>query len=107
MASPDLEDTESDYGSDFSPEEVVLIQRLLLATDKEGLGEDNPTVNGTEYHDETKAMRVPRVLGRERRTPELETTFRQKGPFGAIPLPVDLGNPDRELLEEFIACKSD
>lgn len=71
MASPatlttatDIEDIDTDYGSDFSwPEEELLVKRIP-ATE-----EDNPIVNDLEQYDTRQTLRVPRVFGREERSP--------------------------------------
>jgi hypothetical protein len=59
-------ESDSDYGSDFSSEEELLINRLLAGQEGvEGI-EDNPILTGLEYHEPVQTVRVPRVLGRER-----------------------------------------
>jgi len=59
-------DGESDYGSDFSPEEEQIVAGLLAAQVAE---EDNPIINEIEHHDPQRTLRLPRVLGREERSP--------------------------------------
>jgi exonuclease V len=62
-----LNDDETDYGSDFSPEEAEIL--LDLASRKQRLDtEDNPIVTDIEDHGE-QALRVPRALGRGSRSP--------------------------------------
>lgn len=60
-----LSDAESDYGSDFSPEEELIVAQLLA-------NEDNPIVNDIEHHGEERTLRLPRVLGRDGRSPLFE-----------------------------------
>jgi exonuclease V len=77
MASPAAEeaiqnaaiDAESDYGSDFSPEEVEIVEALLSPPAEVLAIEDNPIVNDIEYHDAQRTLRMPRVLGREHISP--------------------------------------
>lgn len=58
-----LNDDETDYGSDFSPEEAEIL--LDLASGKQPVDtEDNPIVIEIENHGE-QTLRVPRALGRE------------------------------------------
>ena len=63
-------DGESDYGSDFSPEEEQIVSRLLSGQQIEI--EDNPIVTDIEHHDSAQTLRVPRVFGREQRSPLFE-----------------------------------
>jgi exonuclease V len=75
MASPAIEETtveplndnDSDYGSDFSPEEEQLVQRLL----SRGVEEVNPIpiIPEIEQNDPQQNLRLPRVFGREARSP--------------------------------------
>jgi exonuclease V len=73
MASPatntfklPLNDGGSDYGSDFSPEEEQIVERLLSGQPAE---DDNPIVNEIEHNDPQRTLRLPRVFGREERSP--------------------------------------
>ena len=74
MASPAINgniarpfnDADSDYGSDFSPEEKQIVERLLSGQPVE---DDNPIVNEIEHHDPQRTLRLPRVFGREERSP--------------------------------------
>ena len=66
-----LNDGESDYGSDFSPEEAQILGKLLSGQPVEDV-EDNPIVNEIEHHDPQRTLRLPRVLGRERMSPLFE-----------------------------------
>jgi len=73
MASPaiytieeSLNDGDTDYGSDFSSEEDQIVRRLLSG---QAEIEDNPIVNEIEYHGSDQVLRVPRVFGREERSP--------------------------------------
>lgn len=51
-------DLESDYGSDFSPEEEAIVAKLLAQT----AVEDNPIVNDVEYHGAKHTLRIPRAV---------------------------------------------
>ena len=53
-----LDDIESDYGSDFSPEEEQIVAQLL----SQNATEDNPIVNDVEYHEAEHTLRVPRLV---------------------------------------------
>ena len=75
MASPgiltldhSMNDNESDYGSDFSPEEEQIVASLLLSA-QQPTEDDNPIVNEIEHHDPQRTLRLPRILGREERSP--------------------------------------
>lgn len=60
----------SDYGSDFTPEEDEILQRLASGQPVAIAEiEDNPIVNSVEYHEPSQTLRVPRVFGREERSP--------------------------------------
>lgn len=75
MASPaindhleaSVNDDDSDYGSDFSPEEEQIVSRLL--SERQVEIEDNPIVNEIEHNDAQQALRVPFVFGREQKSP--------------------------------------
>jgi len=77
MASPATEeaikngaiDVESDYGSDFSPEEVEIVEALLSPPAEVVAIEDNPIANDIEYHDAQRTLRMPRVRGRQHISP--------------------------------------
>lgn len=77
MASPALDtpledptnDGDTDYGSEFSPEEVQIVARLISGTIEI---EDNPIVSEIEHNDPQQALRIPRILGREQRSPLFE-----------------------------------
>ena len=60
---------ESDYGSDFSSGEEEIVNGLLLLNSPERLRdiEDDPVITGLEYNDQAHTVRLPRVLGQERR----------------------------------------
>lgn len=64
-----INDGDTDYGSDFSPEEVQIVSRLVSGTVEI---EDNPIVSGVEHNDPQQTLRIPRVLGREQRSPLFE-----------------------------------
>lgn len=83
---------ESDYGSDFSAGEAEIINKLLrsesttTATTTETF-EDNPIVNEIEYHDPPSSLRIPRVLGQDRRVADIEdavTASRSKSTVAAV-----------------------
>jgi exonuclease V len=73
MASPttsnDIEESlnndDSDYGSDLSPEEVVIVEQLLSGKHVD----DNPIINEIEHHDARQNLRLPGIFGREERSP--------------------------------------
>ncbi|KAF7899278.1 uncharacterized protein EAF01_008491 [Botrytis porri] len=72
---PNFADSESDYGSDFSPEVVEIIEKLLspVHQSKEPTDiEDNPIVSEIEYHEPEPALRLPRVVGKEQISPLLQ-----------------------------------
>ncbi|KAF5876270.1 putative exonuclease v protein [Botrytis fragariae] len=72
---PHFADSESDYGSDFSPEEVEIVEKLLspVHQSKEPTEiEDNPIVTEIEYHEPERALRLPRVVGKEQISPLLQ-----------------------------------
>lgn len=56
-------DAESDYGSDFSPEQELLVEALLLQQEAT-VTDDNPIINDIE-DEPRQALRLPRVAGRE------------------------------------------
>ncbi len=71
---PDL-DEDTDYGSDFSPEEELIVAQLLSLPTPEVL-DDNPIVNDDieidlqdEGNQHRQTLRLPRVFGREERSP--------------------------------------
>ncbi len=61
--TPSLDDNDSDYGSDFSPEEEQIVQSLLSDI------EDNLIVSGIERNDTEPVLHIPRILGRDERSP--------------------------------------
>jgi exonuclease V len=73
MASPAIEeatvepldDNDTDYGSDFSPEEEQIVQRLL----SRGVEEVNPIIPEIEQNGPQQDLRLPRVFGGESRSP--------------------------------------
>ncbi|TGO70030.1 hypothetical protein BOTNAR_0004g00150 [Botryotinia narcissicola] len=72
--SPKSADSESDYGSDFSPEEVEIVEKLLspVHSNEPTEIEDNPIVTEIEYHEPERALRLPRVVGKEQISPLLQ-----------------------------------
>ena len=69
--NPDIEtsaaiyDVESDYGSDFSPEQEQIVEALLS---QQQVADDNPILNDIE-DEPRQALRLPRIVGREERSP--------------------------------------
>jgi exonuclease V len=53
-----LDDAESDYGSDFSPEEELIVVQLL----SQNAVEDNPIVNDVEFHEKENTLRIPHAV---------------------------------------------
>jgi exonuclease V len=90
-----MNDGETDYGSDFSPEEEQIVTKLLSGTPVDI--EDNPIVNGVEYAANQPALRLPRVLGRETRYPLFEAARAAK----------ELSEPTSESIKtgEYSDCK--
>jgi exonuclease V len=58
-----VNDYETDYGSDFSPEEEEILFDLASRGQRVET-EDNPIVTKPE-HNEEQALRIPRALGRD------------------------------------------
>lgn len=64
---------DSDYGSDFSIEDIVEVDTLLTnQPSRVEPSEDNPIVNEIEYHDPPSSLRVPRVLGQKHHIADIE-----------------------------------
>ena len=63
--STSLNDPESDYGSDFSPEQEQIVEALLS---QQQVTDDNPITNDIE-DEPRQALRLPRVVGREQKSP--------------------------------------
>jgi exonuclease V len=62
-----INDDETDYGSDFSPEDAEIL--FDLASGKQQFdSEDNPIVTEIEHHEE-QTLRIPRTLCRESKSP--------------------------------------
>ncbi|KAG9247654.1 exonuclease V a 5' deoxyribonuclease-domain-containing protein [Calycina marina] len=59
------EGNETDYGSEFSPEEEQIVERLLSGKIEI---EDNPIASQSEHNDAQQSLRMPRVLGRGHRS---------------------------------------
>jgi exonuclease V len=89
MASPAIQtivdestnDSDTDYGSDFSPEEEQIVGRLLSGQVEI---EDNPIVSEIEHHEVQHNLRLPRVLGRERQSPLFQAVRDAENFFGQI-----------------------
>jgi exonuclease V len=62
-----INDDESDYGSEFSPEEEEILLDLVSGQQQVET-EDNPIVPEIE-HDYEKTLRIPRTVGRESKSP--------------------------------------
>jgi exonuclease V len=80
MASPAIEtpvaiaqtDAQSDYGSDFSPEEEQIVSRLLSGHIDI---EDNPiTLTNVEQNEAAHSLRIPRIFGNQPKSPLFEAT---------------------------------
>lgn len=72
LLSPQIDDNDSDYGSDFSAGEEEIVSRLLSGTNPGVLEEDNPITTEIEYHDTQQTLRLPRIYAignREERSP--------------------------------------
>lgn len=80
MASPAVSvatsaDADSNYGSDFSPEELEIVEHLLAsAQTKTEISdiEDNPIVNQLENHESPPTLHKRRILGRQKFSPLLQ-----------------------------------
>lgn len=84
----------SDYGSDFSPEEQEIVERLITERqiEVEVAVEDNPIVTEVEHYDAPRSLRLPRLLGREYQ-PSFQKYFTDSGKVaGHISRPVQTGN---------------
>ncbi|KAE8442056.1 hypothetical protein EG329_003864 [Mollisiaceae sp. DMI_Dod_QoI] len=72
-SQPLNDDTDTDYGSDFSPEEEAIVTRLLSGAPPPSITpiveEDNPITTEVEQQDAQQILRLPRNLGREYRSP--------------------------------------
>ncbi|KAK2630535.1 hypothetical protein QTJ16_001355 [Diplocarpon rosae] len=64
-------DIDTDYGSDFSPEEEQIVERLLIGKHIE---DDKLIINEFEHHDPRQTLGLPRVFGRESRSPLFQAT---------------------------------
>lgn len=67
LLSDPMDDIDTDYGSDFTPEEELIVEQLLSRNP--ATEDDNPIVNKIEHHDVVQTLRLPRVFGREERSP--------------------------------------
>lgn len=67
LPSDRMDDIDTDYGSDFSPEEELIVEQLLSRNP--ATEDDNPIVNDIEHHNAAQTLRLPRVFGREERSP--------------------------------------
>jgi exonuclease V len=85
-----INDDETDYGSDFSPEEE---QQLLdlVSGQQQVKPEDNPIVTEVEHHDE-QTLRLPRTLGRELRSPLFQAARAAEEVAGRISRSVQNGS---------------
>lgn len=93
-----MNDGDSDYGSDFSPEEEQIVTALLSAQ-LPAAEDDNPIVNEIEHHDPQRTLRLPRVLGREERSPLFQAARAAEAIADQISKTVASGKyPDREYL---------
>lgn len=100
-------DGDTDYGSDFSPEEDQIVQRLLSGQAEK---EDNPIVNDIEfeYHGINRSLRVPRVFGREERSALFEAARAAEQVADQISKSLKTtGYPDCKLSQEVVTNDSD
>ncbi len=105
MTSPDITtvteppheiDSDTDYGSDFSPEEEQIVDRILSGKHVE---DDNPIINEVEHHDPRQALRLPRIFGREERSPLFQAARAAEKVAEQIAQTVNGGEyPDCELI---------
>lgn len=85
-----INDDETDYGSDISPEEEQ--QLLDLASGhQQAKPEDNPIVTEVEHHVE-QTLRLPRTLGRESRSPLFQAARAAEEVAGQISSSVQNGS---------------
>ena len=64
-----INDVESDYGSDFSPEEEQIVARLLSGQQIDI--EDNPIVTNIQHNDTTQTLHIP-LFGAKQKSPLFE-----------------------------------
>ncbi|PBP27172.1 hypothetical protein BUE80_DR001869 [Diplocarpon rosae] len=57
---------DTDYGSDFSPEEEQIVERLLIGKHIE---DDKPITNEIEHDDPRQTLGLPHIFGRKSRSP--------------------------------------
>jgi exonuclease V len=67
-----LNDDDTDYGSDFSPEEEQIVQRLLSGQVEDD--NDNSIILQIDQDGPQQNLRLPRVFGREQRSPLFQAT---------------------------------
>lgn len=106
ILSTAMNDDDSDYGSDFSPEEEQIVTALLSA--QLPADDDNPIVNEIEYHDPQRTLRLPRVFGREERSPLFQAARAAEAIADQISKTVASSQyPDCEYLSRFkVICWS-
>jgi exonuclease V len=70
VCSVPLDDIDTDYGSDFSPEEEVIIQQLLSRDTASSITpeDESPIVNDIQYHNAWHALHLPRTLSGEEKS---------------------------------------
>lgn len=83
---------DSDYGSEFSEGEAEIIDQLLKDESKADIVQDNPIVTEIEYHDSPSTLRLPRFIGHENRTRDIEGFASSAG--DETVLSDDAGYPD-------------
>jgi hypothetical protein len=88
-------DNETDYGSDFSPEEQLIVEQLLaIETSAVVEAEDNPITNDVEFVPLPYTGPILRVLGREVR---IEKTYEERAvERQRLEVEFDAGYPDCE-----------
>ncbi|RDW91908.1 putative exonuclease V [Coleophoma crateriformis] len=81
----------SDYGSDFSPEEQEIVERLITRQQVEAI-EDNPIVTEVEHYDAPRSLHLPRILGREQQSLLYRAVMDAEIVAGDIDMSIQAGN---------------
>ena len=96
MHAPSIDqlDDSSDYGSDFTPDEEGILNELLSKLPPEPSVDPKFFVKDIEDDEGPRGTRVPRVLGRERRSRPEDTPFQwlETSPGIAVEVGVDGGS---------------
>ena len=85
-----LNDEDTDYGSEISPEDAILAEQQLSGKHAE---DDNPIINDIEHHDPRQNLRLPRVFGREEKSPLFQAARAAEQVAGQISQSVKRGDP--------------